>query len=220
MRKVILFGLVMTLFAVPVMALDLLGGKKEKPAASGTLTPDQLKSKFDEVSKSYLAATKELMLGNAYAFTALGNKELSEKLQAEANQIESGTLTKDGINKNSATLTDASAKAKESFKTADLAGEEAQKWLIKSMERTGKGAGMEIAVLPVVKTLSQQAGDTVKAASFMDKGKVAPIADTLTLLATALAGDINTTKGTLGTYIDYAKTKGIEIPADATAAFK
>jgi len=219
-RKIAVFGFVFLFAGIQAFAFDLPGfGKKSAAPASGGVSIEKLKQDFaDTQNKYYEDVTKHYISSNGSAMEAFGLKQESEKLQAEAKQLESGVTTAKLANLSTVTAAN-SARVTEKIKSGEKLTAEGNVKFLESMKELGKGLLMQPVYGKGTADIGKAAADAAKKAGPMDAEKFYEVSKGTTKLGELIVTDADTARKTLGVYMDYAKSNQIEVPADVTKAF-
>ena len=219
MKRILLATSILVLTSSTVFAFGLPSFGGESKSASG-LSADQIQDQFSNVSKDYTAATKNFLLSASTALDAFNSKSSSERLKSEADQLGSGAVSSEDVEKRTAMLKSAKDEVTAKLKSGEKLSEAGKAKMTESMSYMGKGIANEVPLVATVASLSKNTVDSLKSVSVTQIGKVKATAGVLTTLSSNLPKDLGIAKDTLGLYMDYAKTNRIEIPKDASDIFK
>jgi hypothetical protein len=160
---------------------------------------------------SYVAGGKDVLSSQSKLLLALGLKDQAATAQATADSLGSGS-TKDGISKSDEVQSENSTAISDALKnhTADLDAQSKQTYsqgLLLLASGLVKYTGMKQGVAGFSKGLASPAG--LQAASNLQAGAY---------IVKTLPSSISNTASTLNSAVSFAKSHGIEVPPDATAA--
>ena len=217
MKRILLAASILVLVSSTAFAFGLpsIAGAKN----SSGLSADQIQDQFNKVSKDYTAATRNFMMSSSTALDAFESKTSAATLKSEADQLNSGTLSSENVDKCSARLQSANDEVAAKIKKGDKLSAAGKTKLQESMVYMGKGIATEVPLVATVTSLSKQTVDSMKNISVTKLGQVKAAATVLAALGTSMPKDLTLAKNTLGLYIDYAKSNNIEIPKDASDIF-
>ena len=219
MKRTLAAVAILTLTSSSAFAFGLssLSGSGSSPAG---LSADQIQAQFGSLSKEYNLATKSFMLSASTALAAFDAKTSSERLKSEADQLGTGTVSSDDVERHTALLKSAKSEVTAKLKSGEKLSEAGKAKFVQSMVHLGKGVATEGPLVATVASLSKSTADSMKSISFTQIGKVKATASALTTLSSSLPQDMGLAKDTMGLYVDYAKTNRIDVPKDVTDLFK
>lgn len=176
---------------------SLLGGG----GGDSSTSPESIVGTYVEGAKFVLKAQERLL-------TAIGKKEEAERAGLQADNLTTGA-TKQDLEDAAKTQTDSSKILEESFK-AQGSALDAQSQAIygQGLGSLGMGVGKYVALVPTLKSFKPSItsfGGATAAAAYVTQ---------------TLPTNASNLQSTLASAIDYGKSQGVEIPADATAALK
>jgi hypothetical protein len=218
MKKVLL-AISLVLVSSTAFAFGLSSVMGGGGGSSTGLSADQIQDQFSNVSKDYNAATKSFLLSASTALEAFNSKSQAATLKAEAEQIGTGTVSSDDVDKRSEMLKNANADITAKMKSGEKLSKAGQAKLVESMGHMAKGAAIEVPLIATVANLTKQTADSMKSVSITQIAKVKTTASVLSALSTSLPKDLGLAKDTMGHYVDYAKANGITVPNDVTNVF-
>lgn len=192
-------------------------GKDKGEPAEAKLSAEDVLAQSDAIFGKLTSATKELLLGNAYAAEAVGLKEESEKLVTAAEALGKGDAEEE-IKKAKETSTEVQEAIEAKMDEASDMTEGQKVAFAKSLVHTGKGVYMEKELIESVSETASNAKDVISSAGAMQKAKLTKQFKPVMSLAKSLPGDVKTAASTLQMYMDFASKNDISIPEDATAA--
>lgn len=217
MKRILLAASILVLTSSTAFAFGLPSIGESK--SSSGLSADQIQDQFGKVSKDYTAATKNFMMSTSTALDAFESKSNAATLKSEANQLGSGTISSEDVEKRTTRLQSANDEVASKIKKGEKLSAAGKAKLQESMVYMGKGIATEVPLIATVANLSKQTVDSMKSISVMKLGQVKGTATVLTALSSNMPKDLKLAKDTLGLYIDYAKSNHIEIPKDASDVF-
>lgn len=184
--------------------LPSLGGKSASGGASADLGGQQT-----SLVKNFIAANVEVLKANAKMGEALGLKGKAEEAEAVAQQLTSGaTVDKDSASKAATAAGDTSGA---------IAAKLAEKPVLDASAKAQFAAGLVNLVSGVAKYVNMgrdvsAMGDGLKSASPMQLASLGAAAYVVSKFPAAASEMSKALKNA----IDFAKSNGIEVPADAT----
>jgi hypothetical protein len=200
------------LVGVPVIAISQVpsfGGLGSKLTGSGG--GGDLAGQQTSLVKSYVAGGKDVLSSQSKLLAALGLKDQAATAQATASALGEGATAQNLQDANKAQSDNSQAIA-EALKNQNVtldaqAKQTYTQGLVLLASGLVKYTGMKQDVAGFSKGLagpgSLQAGTKLQAGAFIVK---------------TIPGSISNTTSTLGSAVSFAKSHGIEVPADATAA--
>lgn len=211
MKKLIALTFATLTLALPVAAfaqfsLPSLGGK----SSSGGAQPD-LSGQQDSLVRGFVAANKDVLTANSKMADALGLKEKSGQAQATADSLGEGA-TKDN-------LSDANKVVADSGNA--VAAEMAKKPVLDAQAKTTFGLGLVALVSGVNKYVGL--GKNVKDMSSglsSASPMMLPKLQSAAYVVSNFPGSASNVAKVLKNAIDFAKSNGIEVPANANDALK
>lgn len=178
-----------------------LGGLLGGGGSGGAPSPESIISNYVEGAKLVLKAQERLL-------TAIGKKEEAAKAALLADNLTSGA-TKQNLEDATKTQTDNSKMLEESFKAKETVLDAQSKVVYaQGLGSLGMGVTKYIALVSTLKNFKP---------SITSLGGAAQGA---THVAQTLPSNVSNLQSTVSAAIDFGKSQGVDIPANATAALK
>jgi hypothetical protein len=192
--------------AISVGQLPSFGGMGSKPSGGGDLSGQQA-----GLVKSYVAGGKDILFSQSKLLEALGLKDQAATAQATANALGDGA-TEQNLQDANKVQSDSSTALSDALKnqTGTMDAQSKQTYtqgLLLLASGLIKYTGMKQGVAGFAKSMASPSG-------LMSGGSL----KTGAYIVKTLPGSISNTLSTLSNAISFAKSHGIEVPPDATAA--